>query len=82
MAAQRDDPRHRRDRQAGSELVAPLASLLDSDLADGPGIARSIRAMTRRPQARTFPPTVQVVYSDADDPASLDAALAGVDAVL
>jgi uncharacterized protein YbjT (DUF2867 family) len=37
--------------------------------------------MTRRPQATTFPPTVQVVYSDADDPASLDAALAGVDAV-
>jgi uncharacterized protein YbjT (DUF2867 family) len=37
--------------------------------------------MTRRPQATTFPPTVQVVYGDADDPAGLDAALAGVDAV-
>jgi uncharacterized protein YbjT (DUF2867 family) len=64
----------------GGELVAQLASLLESDPAGVPTIARSIRAMTRRPRAAGFPPTVQVVYGDADDPASLDAAFAGVDA--
>src|SRR6266511_1414619 len=32
----------------GSEVVAQLASLLDADPAVVPGVARSIRAMTRR----------------------------------
>jgi uncharacterized protein YbjT (DUF2867 family) len=64
----------------GSELVAQLASLPDSDSATIPDTARSIRAMTRRPQATSVPPTVEVVYGDADDRASLDAAFAGVDA--
>ena len=64
----------------GSELVAQLASPPDSDSATIPDTARSIRAMTRRPQATSVPPTVEVVYGDADDRASLDAAFAGVDA--
>ncbi len=64
----------------GSEVVAQLASLLDADPAVVPGVARSIRAMTRRPQAASFPSTVEVVYGDADDPSSLDAAFAGADA--
>jgi uncharacterized protein YbjT (DUF2867 family) len=56
----------------GRELVTQLGSL--------PDMAASIRAMTRRPAQVNFPPTVQVVYGDADDPASLDAAFAGAEA--
>jgi uncharacterized protein YbjT (DUF2867 family) len=56
----------------GGELVTQLAARAD--------LAGSIRAMTRRPHQTTVPPTVEVVYGDADDPDSLDAAFAGVDA--
>jgi uncharacterized protein YbjT (DUF2867 family) len=56
----------------GGELVTQLAAR--------PEMAGSIRAMTRRPHTAVLPPTVQVVYGDADDPDSLDAAFAGVDA--
>jgi uncharacterized protein YbjT (DUF2867 family) len=56
----------------GGELVAQLA--------DRPEAAGSVRAMTRRPHATVLPPAVQVVYGDADDPDSLDAVFAGVDA--
>jgi uncharacterized protein YbjT (DUF2867 family) len=64
----------------GSELVAQLVSRQETGPAGVPPVARSIRAMTRRPQATTLPSTVEVVYGDADDPASLDLAFAGVDA--
>jgi uncharacterized protein YbjT (DUF2867 family) len=56
----------------GGELVAQLAAR--------PGADGSLRAMTRRPDRLRLPATVQVVYGDADDPDSLDAAFAGVDA--
>jgi uncharacterized protein YbjT (DUF2867 family) len=52
----------------GGELVSQLA---------GRGVP--VRAMTRRPEAATFPAGVEVVYGDAADPASLDAAFAGAE---
>lgn len=39
-----------------------------------------VRAMTRRPHAMSAPPGAEVVYGDADDAASLDAAFRGVTA--
>jgi uncharacterized protein YbjT (DUF2867 family) len=54
----------------GSELVAQLAAS-----------RHALRAMTRRPQAARLPDRVEVVAGDFDDPASLDAALRGVDRV-
>jgi uncharacterized protein YbjT (DUF2867 family) len=52
----------------GAELVAQLAAR-----------GEPVRAMTRRPEAVRFPAGVEVVRGDFDDPASLDAALAGAD---
>ncbi|GAA4905297.1 uncharacterized protein YbjT (DUF2867 family) [Actinomycetospora succinea] len=52
----------------GAELVAALAAA-----------GRPVRAMTRKPPALAVPAGVEVVRGDADDPASLDAAFAGVD---
>src|SRR6187402_221137 len=42
---------------------------------------RSVRAMTRRPEAIRASPRVEVVRGDFEDPNSLDAALDGVAAV-
>jgi uncharacterized protein YbjT (DUF2867 family) len=39
-----------------------------------------VRAMTRRPAGARLPEGVEVVYGDADDPASLEAAFAGASA--
>src|SRR2546422_4642637 len=52
----------------GGELVAQLAAL-----------GEPVRGMTRRPAAVSFPAGVEAVYGDFDDPASIDAAFAGVD---
>jgi uncharacterized protein YbjT (DUF2867 family) len=52
----------------GGELLAQLAAA-----------GRPVRAMTRRPDALRAPAGVEVVYGDAEDPASLDAAFAGAD---
>jgi uncharacterized protein YbjT (DUF2867 family) len=38
-----------------------------------------VRAVTRRPDAAAFPPGVEVVYSNFDEPASIDAAFDGAD---
>lgn len=54
----------------GRELLAQLAAT-----------GRLVRAMTRRPEAFAARADVEVVRGDFDDPKSLDAALAGVDAV-
>src|SRR6185295_8159992 len=54
----------------GRELLAQL-------MATG----RSVRALTRRPEAIPAGPQLEVVRGDFEDPASLDAALAGVSAV-
>lgn len=51
------------------------AALVDQLAAAG----HRVRAMTRRPHALAVPDGVEVVAGDADDPASLDAAFAGVD---
>lgn len=64
----------------GRELINQLAVLKQGDPADLPEVARTVRAMTRRPQEVTFPPGVEVVYGDAEDPAGLEPAFAGVDA--
>ena len=50
----------------GRELVRALAEH-----------GEHVRAMTRRPAEIHVPPGVEVVYGDADDPASLDAAFRG-----
>jgi uncharacterized protein YbjT (DUF2867 family) len=55
----------------GGEVVTQLAAAQE---------AGGVRAMTRHPERAGFPPGVQAVYGDADDPASLDAAFAGVGA--
>jgi uncharacterized protein YbjT (DUF2867 family) len=52
----------------GSALAAQLAASHEP-----------VRAMTRRPDAATFPPGVAVVYGDCEDPASLDVAFRGAD---
>jgi uncharacterized protein YbjT (DUF2867 family) len=52
----------------GSELAAQLAAAHEP-----------VRAMTRRPDAATFPHGVEVVYGDCEDPASLDMAFRGAD---
>jgi uncharacterized protein YbjT (DUF2867 family) len=52
----------------GSALTAQLAASHEP-----------VRAMTRRPDAATFPPGVEVVYGDGEDPASLDMAFRGAD---
>ncbi|MFF0014623.1 NAD(P)H-binding protein [Streptomyces sp. NPDC005374] len=54
----------------GGELVRRLAAA---------GVP--VRAMTRRPAQARFPANAEAVYGDAADPASLDAAFAGVDGV-
>jgi uncharacterized protein YbjT (DUF2867 family) len=54
----------------GSELVRRLAAA-----------GEPVRAMTRRPAKARLPAGAEAVYGDAADPASLDAALAGVDGV-
>jgi uncharacterized protein YbjT (DUF2867 family) len=54
----------------GSELLGQLAAM-----------GHSVRAMTRRPDAITARPHVEVVHGDFEDPASLDAALTGVERV-
>lgn len=54
----------------GQELLALLAAM-----------GRSVRAMTRRPEAIAARPGVEVVRGDFEDPHSLDAALDGVAAV-
>lgn len=54
----------------GRELLSQLSAM-----------GRSVRAMTRRPEAIGASPHVEVVRGDFDDPRGLDAALAGVDAV-
>jgi uncharacterized protein YbjT (DUF2867 family) len=54
----------------GRELLSQLAAM-----------GRSVRAMTRRPEAIGTSPHVEVVRGDFEDPHSLDAALDGVDAV-
>ncbi|MFJ9540879.1 NAD(P)H-binding protein [Streptomyces sp. NPDC101225] len=51
----------------GGELVRRLADA-----------GRPVRAMTRRPARARLPEGVEAVYGDADDPASLAAAFAGV----
>ncbi|MFD5589924.1 NAD(P)H-binding protein [Streptomyces griseorubiginosus] len=53
----------------GSELVRLLAAA-----------GEPVRAMTRRPGQTRLPAGVEAVYGDAADPASLDAAFAGVHA--
>ena len=52
----------------GGELVGQLAAR-----------GEPVRGMTRRPAAVSFPAGVEAVYGDFDDPASIDAAFAGVD---
>ncbi|HMC09016.1 MAG TPA: NAD(P)H-binding protein [Actinomycetota bacterium] len=52
----------------GAELVVQLAAR-----------GEPVRGMTRRPAAVSFPAGVEAVYGDFDDPASIDAAFAGVD---
>jgi uncharacterized protein YbjT (DUF2867 family) len=52
----------------GGELIAQLAEH-----------RQPVRAMTRRPKATAFPPGVEVVYGDCDDPDSLDKAFRGAD---
>ncbi len=52
----------------GRELVAQLAST-----------GQHVRAMTRKPHDLVVPTGTDVVAGDADDPASLDAAFAGVE---
>ncbi|MFF1722314.1 NAD(P)H-binding protein [Streptomyces sviceus] len=54
----------------GSELVRRLAAA-----------GEPVRAMTRRPAEARLPAGAEAVYGDAADPASLDAAFAGVDGV-
>jgi uncharacterized protein YbjT (DUF2867 family) len=54
--------------QVGGELVAWLAAQ-----------AVPARAMTRRPHTTDWPPRIEAVYGDAEDPASLDAAFDGAD---
>ncbi len=54
--------------RVGSELIGRLA-----------GRHQPVRAMTRRPEAVTALPGVELVYGDCEDPASLDAAFDGVD---
>lgn len=66
--------------RVGRELVAQLVSLAESKSTAAPGMTWPIRAMTRRPQTAGFAPEVEIVYGDADDPASLDAVFAGADA--
>ena len=51
----------------GGELVRRLAAS-----------GEPVRAMTRRPSEARLPKGVRAVYGDADDPASLEAAFAGV----
>jgi len=51
----------------GGELVRRLAAA-----------GQPVRAMTRRPQEARLPAGTQPVYGDADDPASLESAFAGV----
>lgn len=51
----------------GGELVRQLATA-----------GESVRAMTRRPDEARLPAGVEAVYGDAADPASLEAAFAGV----
>ena len=62
------DPGHRGDRprraRAGHQLVDRGAA---------------VRAVTRRPGSAGLPDGVEVVFGDAGDPASLDAAFAGVE---
>ncbi|HEY2762537.1 MAG TPA: NAD(P)H-binding protein [Pseudonocardiaceae bacterium] len=52
----------------GGALVSELAAA-----------QQPVRAMTRRPHATAFPPGVDVVHGDCDDPGSLDAAFHGAD---
>lgn len=52
----------------GGEPVARLAAH-----------AVAARAMTRRPHTTDWPPGIEAVYGDVEDPASLDAAFDGVD---
>lgn len=52
----------------GRELVTQLADQ-----------GEMVRAVTRRPGSAAFPDGVEVVFGDVDDPASLDAAFAGID---
>jgi uncharacterized protein YbjT (DUF2867 family) len=52
----------------GGELVAQAAER-----------SLPVRAVTRRPDAVAFPPGVEVVYGDFDEPASIDAAFGGAD---
>ncbi|HEU4578458.1 MAG TPA: NAD(P)H-binding protein [Polyangiaceae bacterium] len=54
----------------GKQLMSQLA-----------GMGRAVRALTRRPEAIATHPNVEVVRGDFEDPASLDRALDGVDAV-
>ncbi|HTV21184.1 MAG TPA: NAD(P)H-binding protein [Polyangiaceae bacterium] len=54
----------------GRELCAQLSTA-----------GRAVRALTRRPEAIEARPHLEVVRGDFEDPASLDAALAGVSAV-
>lgn len=65
----------------GRELVGQLldrAQRVDGEAV--PIFARAVRAMTRRPETARLPPAAQVVYGDAEAPASLAAAFAGIDA--
>ena len=69
-------------RAVGASLVTGATGHVGRELcAQLSAAGRSVRALSRRPEAVAERPHVEVVRGDFDDAASLDAALAGVSAV-